>query len=201
MKLLKILGLSVFLTGISSVLSPLSWAEPRVKIVGNCETQSCKTLWKKLQSNFPEKTQDYQKKCSSPQRLGLFVYTPENQNKIVYLTCWEAKIDRGERVGRELGILPFPGYEQEFSLRIATDDPKIQAILKQNTQQVERMSFECATRGGDINILVSEDGKETVTLQCYFQAWTILFDSNRDGVSDGQYGRGMGIDFTEELKQ
>lgn len=200
MKPLKLLGLSVFFIGISLVLSPHSSAELRIKIVGNCETESCKTLWKKLQSNFPETTRDYQKKCSSPQRLGLFVYTPENQNKIVYLTCWEAKIDRGERVGRELGLLPFPGYEQEFGVKIASDDPKIQAILKQNAQQVERMSFKCATHGGDINILVSDDGKETVKLQCYFQAWVILFDSNRDGVSDGQYGRGTGIDFTEELK-
>ena len=62
------------------------------------------------------------------------------------------------------------------------------------------MSFKCATHGGDINILVSEDGKETVSLQCYFQAGVILFDSNRDGVSDGEYTRGASVDFTEELK-
>lgn len=201
MKLLKLLGLSVFFIGINLVLIPLSSAEPTIKIVGNCETQSCKTLWKKLQSNFPEKTQDYQKQCPRPQRLGLLVHSNEDKSKIVYLTCWEAKIDRGERIGKGLGLLPFPGYEQEFGVKIASDDPKIQAILKQNSQQVERMSFNCATHGGDINILVSDDGKETVTLQCYFETGTILFDSNRDGVSDGQYGRGIGIDFTEKLKQ
>lgn len=200
MKLLKLLGLSICFTGISLVLSPISSAEPTNKIVGNCGTESCKTLWKKLQSNFPKKTQDYQKQCLPPQRLGLLVYSNENKSKVVYLTCWEAKIKRGERLGQELGVLPFPGHEQEFGVKIASDDPKIQAILKQNSQQVERMSFKCATHGGDINILVSEDGKETVSLQCYFQAGVILFDSNRDGVSDGEYTRGASVDFTEELK-
>ncbi|MGL5134243.1 MAG: hypothetical protein ACRC78_17085 [Planktothrix sp.] len=200
MKLLKLLGLSVFFTGISLVLNPLSSAEPTNKIVGNCGTESCETLWKKLQSNFPKKTQDYQKECLPPQRVGLFVYSNEDKSKIVYLTCWEAKIKRGERLGQELGVLPFPGYEQEFGVKIASDDPKIQAILKQNSQQVERMSFKCATHGGEINILVSEDGKETVSLQCYFQAGLILFDYNRDGVSDGEYSRGASVDFTEELK-
>ena len=200
MKLLKLLGLSICFTGISLVLSPLSSAEPTNKIFGNCGTESCKTLWKKLQSNFPKKTQDYQKQCLPPQRLGLLVYSNENKSKVVYLTCWEAKIKRGERLGQELGVLPFPGHEQEFGVKIASDDPKIQAILKQNSQQVERMSFKCATHGGDINILVSEDGKETVSLQCYFLAGVILFDSNRDGVSDGEYTRGASVDFTEELK-
>ncbi|MGL4500706.1 MAG: hypothetical protein ACRC2M_12045 [Planktothrix sp.] len=200
MKLLKLLGLSVFFTGISLVLNPLSSAEPTNKIVGNCGTESCETLWKKLQSNFPKKTQDYQKECLPPQRLGLLVYSNKDKSKIVYLTCWEAKIKRGERLGQELGVLPFPGYEQEFGVKIASDDPKIQAILKQNSQQVERMSFKCATHGGEINILVSEDGKETVSLQCYFQAGLILFDYNRDGVSDGEYSRGASVDFTEELK-
>ncbi|CAD5919344.1 hypothetical protein PCC9214_00556 [Planktothrix tepida] len=194
----KRLSLSLITGGISLILSLPTLAEPERKIIGNCEPESCETLWKILQSNFSEKTQSYQKDCLPPQLLGLSVNSNSDQQKVVYLSCWEAKVENGERPGLPLGILPLPGYEQQFGVKISSDDPQIQAILNRNTEQVERMSFECGTYGGDINILVSEDQK--VSLQCYFQAGANLFDSNADGVPDGMYGKGTGVDFTEDLK-
>lgn len=195
---LKILSLSILSCGISLTFSRPSLAEPTIKIIGNCETESCETLWSTLRSNFPEKTQNYQQKCLPPEILGLSVYSNSHESKVVYLSCWEPKIENGERTGEPLGVLPFPGYEQQFGVKISSDDPKIQAILNQNIKTVENMSFECGTQGGNINILVSENG--SVTLQCYFQAGVSLVDVNGDGVSDGENSRGAGVDFTEELK-
>lgn len=194
----KLLSLSIITVAISVILSLPTLAEPERKIIGNCEPESCENLWKILQSNFLEKTQSYQNECLSPKILGLLVYSNNDQQKVVYLSCWEPKIENGERDGEPLGVLPFPGYEPEFGVKIASDDPKIQAILQRNSEQVERMRFECATHGGDINILVSEDQK--VSLQCYFQAGVSLVDFNGDGVSDGENSRGAGVDFSEDLK-
>lgn len=195
---LKILSLSILSCGISLTFSRPSLAEPTIKIIGNCETESCETLWNTLRSNFPEKTQNYQQKCLPPEILGLSVDSNSHESKVVYLSCWEPKIENGERTGEPLVVLPFPGYEQQFGVKISSDDPQIQAILNRNIKTVENMSFECGTQGGNINILVSENG--SITLQCYFQAGVGLVDVNGDGVSDGENSRGAGVDFTEELK-
>lgn len=195
---LNILSLSILSFGMSLTFSFPALAEPTIKIIGNCETESCETLWQTLVSNFPEKTQNYQQECLPPEILGLSVYSHSDQSKVVYLSCWEPTIENGERTGKPLGVLPFPGYEQQFGVEISSDNPEIQAILNRNIKTVENMSFECATQGGNINILVSENG--SVTLQCYFQAGVSLVDVNGDGVSDGENSRGAGVDFTEELK-
>ncbi|VXD19877.1 conserved exported hypothetical protein [Planktothrix serta PCC 8927] len=198
LKMSKIINLSFILAGINLLFCLPASAQPAMKIIGNCETESCENLWKILQSNFPEKTQSYQRDCLPPQLLGLEVDSNSDLYKVVYLSCWEPKIENGERLGLPLGVLPLPGYEQQFGVKISSDDPKIQAILNRNREQVERMSFECATHGGDINILVS--GDEKISLQCYFQAGANLVDSNGDGVPDGMYTKGTGVDFSEELK-
>ncbi len=150
---LKILSLSILSCGISLTFSRPSLAEPTIKIIGNCETESCETLWNTLSSNFPEKTQNYQQKCLPPEILGLSVDSNSHESKVVFLSCWEPKIENGERTGEPLEVLPFPGYEQQFGVKISSDDPEIQAILNRNIKTVENMSFECGTQGGNINIL------------------------------------------------
>lgn len=59
---------------------------------------------------------------------------------------------------------------------------------------VTQMAFDCAVMGGDINILRAEQGTQ---LQCYFQASVTLVDG--DGVADGEYSMGAGVDFIREL--
>lgn len=167
-------------------------------IQGNCEEFSCEVLWQKLQINYPKKTTEYLSDCPPENTLSLSVFANETQSKRVFLSCWEPKIEQGERIGQALGLLPFPGYEKPFGVTIISSDPMIQKRLDQNPEQVEKISFECDTRSGYINISISEDQK--VFVQCSFSVGVILFDSNRDWISDGQYGRGTMVDFTEELK-
>ena len=184
--------------GIYLGLSGDTLAKTSRVIKGNCEELSCEVLWQNLQTNYPEKIREYLSDCPPKNTLSLSVFANETQSKRVFLSCWEPKIEQGERTGQPLGLLPFPGYEKQFGVTITSSDPIIQKRLDQNAEQVEKISFECDTRGGDINILVSEDQK--VTVQCYFSVGVILFDFNRDWISDGQYGRGKMVDFTEELK-
>lgn len=173
-------------------------AETSRVIKGNCGELSCEVLWQKLQTNYPEKTKKYSSKCPSENTLSLSVFANETQSKRVFLSCWEPKIEQGERIGTPLGILPFPGYEKQFGAIIASSDPTIQKRLDQNAEQVEKISFECDTISGNINIFLSEDQK--VFVQCYFSDGFVLFDSNGDWISDGQYGRGTMLEFAEELK-
>ena len=41
--------------------------------------------------------------------------------------------------------------------------------------------------------------RQDVALQCYFQAGVSLYYSNNDGVSDGEYSMGAGVDFIRKL--
>lgn len=179
-------------------LSGNTLAETPRLLKGNCEELSCEVLWQKLQTNYPEKTNKYLFKCPSENTLNLSVFANKTQSKRVFLSCWEPKIENGERIGTPLGILPFPGYEKPFGVTIFSDDPIIQKRLDQNAEQVEKISFECDTLSGDVNIFLSKDQK--VSVQCYFSDGFVLFDSDGDWISDGQYGRGTMIDFSEELQ-
>lgn len=167
-------------------------------VKGNCEELSCEALWQTLQTKFSKKTTEYLSECSLDNTLSLFVYASESQSKRVYLSCWESQLENGERNGQFLGSLPFPGYEEQFGVKITSNDPNIQKRLEENSEQVKQISFECATRGGDINILVSDEQK--VSLQCYFSVGVVLVDLDGDWVSDGENSRGTMIDFTEEIK-
>ena len=183
--------------GIYLGLSGNTLAETSRVIKGNCEEFSCEVLWQKLQTNYPEKTTEYLSDCPPENTLSLSVFATETQSKRVYLSCWQPKIDNGERFGEPLGTLPFPGYEKEFISQIANNDPTFQQRLQQNAEQLEKILFECETRGGYISMSLLEDQKGSV--QCSFYVGVTLFDSNGDWISEGQYGMGILVDFIEEL--
>lgn len=160
---------------------------------GNCGKKGCTTLLRELRSRYPQLVSEYEKECSLPSILSIQIITTDNKNRHAFLSCWDAKKERdGTRSGSILGSLPLVGQEAGFLTPLPTS-PYTQQLQIKYPSEVKKAQFTCATYGGNFNILESED-KNSVELQCYFQAGVSLVDENNDFLSDGENSRGAGVD-------
>jgi hypothetical protein len=164
---------------------------PTPPLKGNCGKSTCTRLFTELRRQYPRFVQKFTAECPKRQILSLAVY-PDNPR--VYFYCWQTKVVQGTREGTFLGILPYPQQEATFPIAINSDNPQIQTVLDRHRDKVRQIGFECATYGGDINILTPEISPRRLSFQCYFQAGTILIDLNGDWLSDGENSRGAGVD-------
>lgn len=192
-------------------LLPLETAPPPVdpvpvetkEIQGDCGDFSCPDLLNQLQQNDPERTAEFLSNCPGDPELGypaegelaLNVYQRDGSQRVGFY-CWAPPDENAERSGDVLGVLPYPGEEAAFPVPITSEDPAIQNILTRQAAEVTQMGFDCAVEGGSINILTEGN---SIQLQCYFQAGVSLYDGNGDGISDGEYSMGAGVDFIRTL--
>lgn len=164
---------------------------PQKRIIkGSCGKQKCENQWKQLTKFYPEYIEKYNKECPRNNIISLVI---DDENKKIYFTCWDAKKPKdGSRLGAYLGTLPIPGNEDKFLTPLPTDPPYARYLQEQYSNQVKKAQFECSTKGGNFNFLISKD-QQLIQLQCYFQAGVNFTDDNNDWVSDGET-RGAGVD-------
>lgn len=191
MKLIKLIVILPIISLLvnSEIASAKITKKPIIK--GKCGKQKCEVLFKQLSDRYSEYTRKYTKECTGNQIIGLATY-PED--KKVYFACWEAKKQKnGDRYGSSLGALPIPGNESKFLTPLPSDTPYTKYLQEKYATEVRKAQFQCSTKSGNLNLLVSEDQK-SIQLQCYYQAGVILIDSNNDWKSNGEATRGAGVE-------
>lgn len=197
------------LEGAPNGVQPPAIAPPATaELQGDCGDLTCPELLGQLQQIHPELTAQFIDNCPGDPAQGYYaptgdlalqVYQRDGSQRVGFY-CWEPPFDpgsgSGERSGYVLGVLPYPGEEADFPAKIVSDVPAIQAVLDRYPEKVAQMAWDCALASGDINILPEENA---VRLQCYFQAGVSLADVDGDGISDGEYSMGAGVDFIRTL--
>lgn len=189
----KISLLSVFL--LVNILLPAQANPKQVQrniVRGNCGKGGCSNVLKDLSSRYPDYVQKFNKECPRPKILALQVGNGNRNARQAWFSCWDAKTENKTRYGSFLGTLPLAGNEATF-LTPLPSSAYTQELLKRYRAAIKKAQFQCATIGGNFNILEDEE-KKTVQLQCYFQAGAQLLDENGDFVSDGEASRGAGVD-------
>lgn len=165
-------------------------------VIGDCADYDCTELLTELQQRWPENLEPALAECPSEHTLGLSVWGDEGKRNVL-LACWEPPAPEAGASGSRLILLPYPGEEANLGVSWDCWDeacPALETFKAQEPETFERYNFQCRTYGGSINFLSSESESNKFDVQCYFQAGVSLWDSNGDGVSDGENSRGAGVD-------
>ncbi len=195
MNILKISLFCVLLCGNVFLATEVDAKQQKKRLVrGNCGKQSCDVVVKQLRSHYPSYIAKFEKECPSPKIFAADIGTGERNARQAWFICWEAKRETNRtRYGSFLGTLPLLGSETKFLSPLPSSSPYTQELQTRYPQEMKKAQFECATNGGHFNVLESEE-KNSVQLQCYFQAGAIPLDENGDFKSDGEVARGAGVD-------
>ena len=81
---------------------------------GTCGKLTCEELLTQLRNTWSDKMIKYEASCQGNKTLGFNVYGQNNTQK-VSLICWGQPKEDGKTYGNWLGILPFPGNEENFA--------------------------------------------------------------------------------------
>jgi hypothetical protein len=195
MSILKISLFSVLLCGNVFLATAVDAKQQKKRLVrGDCGKLSCDVVVKELRSRYPKYIAQFEKECTSPKIFAADIGTGERNARQAWFLCWEAKREKnGTRYGSFLGTLPLLGSETNFLASLPSSSPYTQELQTRYPQEIKKAQFECATKSGNFNVLKSEE-KNSVQLQCYFQAGAIPLDEDGDFNSDGEVARGAGVD-------
>ncbi|NEO29505.1 MAG: hypothetical protein F6K36_03425 [Symploca sp. SIO3C6] len=172
-----------------------------ITVSGNCGDLNCEQLLAQLKSNWSEQISQYTAECQSGKNLGLNVWN-RNESKVVTLICWGDKDPNGEIYGTSLGLLPFPGDEENFTSKwnCWNSDECKNALIKlrdQYPEEIRKYEVECAMESGELTLVIPQvNGLSEANVQCSFFVPNTQIDDNGDGVADGAVAKPTSVDIT-----